>query len=66
MTDKNQVLVYWQKFFADLLIGTFVNLFLLGTVGFVVGMIGTYSLKEVYIWEADWRGWLQWLVTRTD
>jgi len=62
MTDKNQVLSYWQKFFADLLIGTFVNLFLFGAVGFVVGMIGIYSLKEIYIWEADWSGWLQWLV----
>ncbi len=65
MTDKNKVLVYWQKFFADLLIGTFVNLFLLGTAGFVAGMIGTYSLKEVYIWQADWSGWLQWLVLIT-
>ena len=65
MTDKNKVLVYWQKFFADLLIGTFVNLFLLGTAGFVAGMIGTYSLKEVYIWQADWSVWLQWLVLIT-
>ncbi|MEE8128261.1 MAG: hypothetical protein V3T45_06880, partial [Nitrospinaceae bacterium] len=62
MTDKDRVLSYWQKFFADLLIGTFVNLFLFGAVGFVVGMIGIYSLKEIYIWEADWNGWLQWLV----
>jgi hypothetical protein len=65
MTDKNQVLSYWQKFFASLLIGTFVNLFLFGVVGFVVGMIGLYSLKEIYIWEADWSGWLQWLVLIT-
>ena len=65
MTDKNQVLNYWQKFFADLLIGTFVNLFLFGVVGFVIGMIGTYSLKEIYIWETDWSGWLQWLVVIT-
>jgi len=65
MTDKNQVLVYWRKFFADLLIGTFVNLFLFGAVGFAVGMAGTYSLKEVYIWEADWSGWLQWGVLIT-
>lgn len=62
MTDKNQVLGYWKKFFADLLIGTFVNLFLFGVIGFAVGMIGTYGLKEVYIWTADWSGWLQWLV----
>jgi hypothetical protein len=60
MTDKNQVLSYWQKFFAELLIGTFVNLFLFGVIGFVVGMIGLYALKEIYIWEADWSGWLQW------
>jgi hypothetical protein len=65
MTDKNKVLSYWQKFFAELLIGTFVNLFLFGVVGFVVGMIGIYSLKEIYIWEADWSGWLQWLVLIT-
>ena len=62
MTDKNQVLSYWQKFFSELLIGTFVNLLLFGAVGFVVGVIGLYSLKEIYIWEADWSGWLQLLV----
>lgn len=65
MTDKNQVLSYWRKFFAELLIGTFVNLLLFGVAGFVVGMIGIYSLKEIYIWEADWSGWLQWLVLIT-
>ena len=65
MTDKNQVLSYWQKFFAELLIGTFVNLFLFGVIGFAIGMIGTYSLKEIYIWEADWSGWLQWLMVIT-
>lgn len=58
--DKSQVLNYWQKFFADLLIGTVTNLFLFGAVGFAAGMLGTYCLKEIYIWEADWSGWLQW------
>jgi hypothetical protein len=61
MTDKIQVLDYWRKFFADLLIGTFVNLFLFGVIGFIVGMVSTYGLKEIYIWESDWSGWLQWL-----
>lgn len=61
MADKNKVLVYWQTFFAGLLIGTFVNLFLLGAAGFVIGLIGAYSLKEVYIWQTGWSGWLQWL-----
>ncbi len=65
MTDKSQVLSYWQKFFADLFIGTFVNLLLFGVVGFVVGMIGTYSLKEIYIGSTDWSGWLQWLAVIT-
>ena len=65
MADKNQVLSYWQKFFTDLLIGTFVNLFLFGGIGFAIGLIGTYGLKEVYIWTADWSGWLQWLVLIT-
>ena len=61
MTDKTQVLRYWQQFFSDLLIGTFVNLFLFGGIGFAIGMVGVYSLKEAYIWTADWSGWLQWL-----
>ena len=56
MTDKIQVLKYWQKFFAELLIGTFVNLFLFGVIGLTIGMIGTYGLKEIYIWETDWSG----------
>ena len=38
MTDKTQVLEYWRKFFAELLIGTFVNLLLLGVIGFVAGL----------------------------
>ncbi len=41
------------------------NLFLFGVIGFAIGMIGTYSLKEVYIRSADWNGWLQWLVLIT-
>ncbi len=65
MTDKTQVLEYWRKFFAELLIGTFVNLLLLGVIGFVAGMVGTYGLKEIYIWDTDWSGWLQWLVLIT-
>ena len=65
MTDKTLVLNYWRKFFADLLIGTFVNLFFFAVIGFVVGMIGTYSLKEIYIWPAEWSGWLQWLTLMT-
>ncbi len=63
--EKNQVLNYWQKFFADLLIGTFANLLLFGAVGFAAGMLGPYALKEIYIWEADWSGWLQWGVLIT-
>ena len=62
MTDQNKVVSYWRNFFADLLIGTFFSLFLLGIAGFAVGMIGVYSLKSVYIWEADWSAWLQWTV----
>lgn len=65
MTDKTQVLEYWRKFFAELLIGTFVNLLLFGVIGFVAGMVGTYGLKEIYIWDTDWSGWLQWLVLIT-
>ncbi|MCZ6513630.1 MAG: hypothetical protein O6857_06875 [Nitrospinae bacterium] len=63
--EKNQVLNNWQEFFADLLIGTFTNLLLFGAVGFAAGMLGTYALKEIYIWEADWSGWLQWGVLIT-
>jgi hypothetical protein len=37
------------------------NLFFFGVVGFAIGMIAVYSLKEVYIWSTDWSGWLQWL-----
>ncbi len=62
MTDKTRVLRFWQNYFADLLIGTFVSLFLFGVLGFVAGMLGTYALKETFIWETGWSAWLQWLV----
>ncbi len=62
MTDRTQVIHYWQKFFADLLIGTFVYLLLFSLGGVVVGLLATWWLNTGYIIPSVWSAWLDWLV----
>jgi hypothetical protein len=60
--NKSQLIQYWQKFFADLLVGTFKNLFLFILLGIGAGFLATYSLNSFFITPTEWSGWLQWLV----
>lgn len=61
--EKSNVITYWRKFFTDLLVGTFISLFLFGAAGFVLGAIGALVLDNYYIEPLEYRAWLDWLVT---
>ncbi len=65
MTDRTQVIQYWQKFFADLLIGTFVYLFLFSVGGVALGLLASYWLNGGYInpeIESTWLNWLTFVI----
>ena len=38
--NKEAIVFFWRKFFTDLLLGTFIRLFLYGVVGFTLGLTG--------------------------
>lgn len=59
--ERPNVLTYWRKFFTDLLVGTFISLFLFGAAGLALGAIGTAALKSIYIEPMEWSAWLNWL-----
>ncbi len=61
MTDRAHVIQYWQKFFADLLIGTFVYLFLFSVGGLGVGLLAVWWLNSGYINPEIESAWLNWL-----
>lgn len=62
MTETANVIAYWRKFFADLFLGTFVNLFLFVAAGGVLGFVCTFMLDSSWLDSSGWSGWLQWLV----
>ena len=62
MTDRAHVIRYWQKFFADLLLGTFLYLFLFSAGGVCLGLMATGLLNSGYIIPSGWSVWLDWLV----
>ncbi len=43
---KEEIIKYWSKFFADLLVGTFKKLLLFGLIGFALGLIGLFILDH--------------------
>lgn len=57
--DKKHIIIYWQDFFADLLVGTFKNLFLFAFAGFFLGVLTTYLLKEISVQPEGWQTWLE-------
>ncbi len=44
--QKEEIVDYWRKFFADLLVGTFIKLLLFGLIGFVLGLIGLFIMDH--------------------
>ena len=60
--NKQELILYWQNFFSDLLLGTFKNIFLFGSAGFALGMAATWVLDNFYIDPSEWNAALEWLV----
>jgi len=56
--SKEEIINYWRKFFADLLVGTFIKLFLFGLIGFVLGLICLFIMDHFFIDELEWSTWI--------
>ena len=55
---KEKIINYWRSFFSDLLVGTFVRLFIFGTIGFFVGLTGLFIMNHFILDELEWRNWI--------
>lgn len=62
MMDKQQILQFWQKFFADLFLGTFKKLFLFSLAGFTVGLLTLLAYKWIVLAELEWEAWVKILI----
>ena len=55
---KEEIIKYWSKFFADLLVGTFIKLLLFGSIGFVLGLTGLFIMDHFVMEELEWGTWI--------
>ena len=55
---KEEIINYWRKFFADLLVGTFIKLLLFGLIGFVIGLTGLFIMDHFVMEELEWSTWI--------
>ena len=55
---KEEIINYWRKFFADLLVGTFIKLLLFGLFGFVLGLTGLFIMDHFVMEGLEWSTWI--------
>ena len=55
---KEEIVKCWSKFFADLLVGTFIKLLLFGLIGFVLGLTGLFIMDHFVMEELEWSTWI--------
>ena len=55
---KEKIINYWRSFFSDLLVGTFVRLFIFGTIGFSLGLVGLFIMDHFFMEALEWRPWI--------
>ncbi len=60
--DKPNLIQFWQRFFADLFIGTFKSFFIFSLAGFAVGVTTLYGFKLTILAELDWQAWIETLI----
>ena len=60
--NKQELIQFWQKFFADLFLGTIVNLFLFGLFGMGLGLTFLLIFKSQVLGSLDWQGWIEMLL----
>ena len=58
LMKKEEIINYWRKFFADLLVGTFIKLLLFGLIGFVLGLTGLFIMDHFVMEELEWSTWI--------
>ena len=56
--NKEESINYWRRFFADLLVGTFIKLLLFGLIGFVLGLISLFIMDHFVMEELEWSTWI--------
>ena len=56
--NKEEIINYWRRFFADLLVGTFIKLLLFGLIGFVLGLISLFIMDHFVMEELEWSTWI--------
>ena len=56
--SKEEIITYWQRFFTDLLVGTFKKLLLFGLTGFALGLIGLFIMDHFVMKELEWSTWI--------
>ena len=62
MMEKPQIFQFWQKFFADLFLGTFKKLFLFSLAGFSVGLLTLLAYKWIVLADLEWEAWIKILI----
>ena len=60
--NKEKIVLFWRKFFTDLLLGTFIRLFFYGVVGFTLGLVSLFIMDHFVMKELDWNTWVVWTV----
>ncbi len=60
--NHQELIVYWQRFFSDLLLGTFKSIFVFGLAGLSLGMSTLWGFDKFYIDPAEWNVALEWLI----
>ena len=56
--NKEEIILFWRRFFTDLLLGTFFKLFLFSLIGFVFGMLSLYVMDHFILAELEWSEWI--------
>ena len=57
--NKQELIQFWQKFFADLFLGTITNIFLFGLLGMGLGLTFLLIFKSQVLGSLDWQGWIE-------
>ena len=55
---KEEIIDYWRRFFADLLVGTFKKLILFGLIGFFLGLVGLFTMDHFIMEKLEWNSWI--------
>jgi hypothetical protein len=57
--NKQELIQFWQKFFADLFLGTITNLILFGLLGMGLGLTFLLIFKGQVLGSLDWQEWIE-------